>query len=487
MRVIIYTRVSTREQAENGYSITEQEERLRAYCKAKDWIVVKVLSDPGFSGAKMERPALQQLIRDVQHKNCDIVLVWKLDRLSRSQKDTLFLIEDVFVKNNVSFVSTNESFDTSTAFGRAMIGILSAFAQLEREQIKERSLLGREARAKDGLWHGGGFEPIGYDYDPQRGLIINDYEAMQIREIYRLFLDERWPINRIQRTMAQKYHLLRYSQHWTNTSVRSVLKTPLYMGLVTFQGKTYPGSHEPIISPERFQAAQQRLKEVAWHPDEQNRQKSPFQATQILGGITYCGNCGARYFAKGNYSGHGANKKYRPYYTCYSRAKTAKSMIRDPGCKNKSWPVVELDAAIIAEIKALIFDKERFDAISSGVASNENPTDTRSILQTQLESVEEQIGRLLDLCQRGNMPMDAIVSRLTNLQQQRNNLAERITEIEVVPPALSPAQAWAILQNASEILDGNDKDEKRKLIHTLIDRIDIIDEGFNIRWTFSPR
>lgn len=98
MRVICYVRVSTREQAEKGYSVGEQQERLRAYCIAKDWIVEDVITDPGFSGAKLERPGIQRVIRLVQEKKCEAVLVWKLDRLSRSQKDTLYLIEDVFLK-----------------------------------------------------------------------------------------------------------------------------------------------------------------------------------------------------------------------------------------------------------------------------------------------------------------------------------------------------------------------------------------------------
>ena len=113
LRVVCYVRVSTREQAEKGYSVSEQQERLKAYCLAKDWVVAQVITDPGFSGAKLERPGMQQLISLVQAKKCDAVLVWKLDRLSRSQKDTLYLIEDVFLKNGCAFVSMNENFDTS--------------------------------------------------------------------------------------------------------------------------------------------------------------------------------------------------------------------------------------------------------------------------------------------------------------------------------------------------------------------------------------
>lgn len=130
-KVGIYIRVSTQEQANEGYSIQAQKERLISYCKAKDWHIVDIYTDGGYSGSNLDRPGIQKLIADIE--KIDMVLVYKLDRLSRSQKDTLYLIEDIFLKNNVDFVSMNESFDTSTPFGRAMIGILSVFAQLERE------------------------------------------------------------------------------------------------------------------------------------------------------------------------------------------------------------------------------------------------------------------------------------------------------------------------------------------------------------------
>lgn len=148
MKIAIYTRVSTLEQKEHGYSLGEQSERLEGYAKARGWSVYKVYTDGGHSGASLDRPALKSMIRDIERGKVDGVLVYKLDRLSRSQKDTLYLIEDVFNRHGVGFVSMQESFDTSTPFGKAMVGILSVFAQLEREQIKERMTLGKIGRAK---------------------------------------------------------------------------------------------------------------------------------------------------------------------------------------------------------------------------------------------------------------------------------------------------------------------------------------------------
>ena len=135
MMVAIYVRVSTLEQYIEGYSINEQIERLKKYCEAKGWTVYKVYIDGGYSGANMDRPGLQEMFRDVEAGAFDAVLVYKLDRLSRSQKDTLEIIEDILLPSNIEFISMTENLDTSTPFGRAMIGILSVFAQLESEQI----------------------------------------------------------------------------------------------------------------------------------------------------------------------------------------------------------------------------------------------------------------------------------------------------------------------------------------------------------------
>ena len=155
VRVAIYVRVSTEDQAEEGYSIGVQTEKLQAYCTAHDWNIVNTYTDPGFSGSNMERPALKRMLDDIKNGLIDMVLVYKLDRLSRSQRDTLYMIEDTFIANNVGFVSMTENFDTSTPLGKLMIGIMSAFAQLERETITARMQMGHDARAKDGFFHGG--------------------------------------------------------------------------------------------------------------------------------------------------------------------------------------------------------------------------------------------------------------------------------------------------------------------------------------------
>lgn len=487
IRVGCYIRVSTQEQADEGYSIGAQTERLAAYCKARDWFVYETYIDPGYSGSNTERPALKKLILDVKNNKLDIVLVYKLDRLSRSQKDTLLLIEDVFNKNNVDFVSINENFDTSTAFGRAMVGILSVFAQLEREQIKERTSMGRLERAKDGYFHGGGYDPIGYDYI-DGALVINEYEALQVRKVFELFVEKQWPITRIRSYMEANY-TNRFGSWHSHSSVVSTITQGIVTGKIHYAGEVYDGRHPAIIDEETFKRAQARYELIRWNKKDDKHKKRPFQAKHLLTGLLVCGNCGARYFAKGNYSGHGDKKVYRPYYTCYSRAKTVKRMIIDPDCRNKSYYHGELDRIVIDEVLKLSFDPAYFEMVaaqSSTEVVNLRPDGL--IFEDRVRDLDKQIGRLLDLYQLGSVDKDALVERVQALTSEKQLIVDQMIALdeqaEESRAKLDPLDAIDLLRSAKAILSGDDLNKKRELVHSLIDRIDLIDNDIVINWAF---
>lgn len=185
----LYCRVSTDAQFEDGYSIDAQKELLQAYCKSRQITNYKIFVDGGYSGSNLNRPAIQEVIEDSKQGKISTVVVYKLDRISRSQKDTLYLIEDVFLPNEVDFISMNESFDTSSPFGRAMVGILSVFAQLERDNIKLRTRMGMKKRVEEGYWMGGGIVPYGYDYDANQGILVKNGESDNVRKMYELYLE----------------------------------------------------------------------------------------------------------------------------------------------------------------------------------------------------------------------------------------------------------------------------------------------------------
>jgi len=449
-----YCRVSTENQIEN-YSIEEQRERLEAFCKAKGFSEPVMFIDPGFSGGTLERPALHSLLKDVKRGKFSTVVVYKLDRLSRSQKDTLYLIEDVFNKYGVSFVSVCENFDTGTPFGKAMIGILSVFAQLEKDQITERFTMGRIGRAKSGLFHGGGNAPTGYDYVDGH-LIVNEFQAMQVREVFERFKNGE-SVHSIQRAMHEKYG------GWTNhTLVYNVLRNSLYIGMVKFNGVEYEGEHTPIVDGSLFYEIQTLLNSR----NVPDAQKTPFRAGFLLSGLVYCGNCGARY--------HGNHGCYR----CYSRAKSDKKYIIDPGCKNPNLKIGELDKFVIGEISKAVLDPS---AILDKVP--ESPEDTRrAVTEKRLAEIAASTDRLIDLYQAAEIPLDGVTGRLRELEAERALLEKQLDGLPKFP--INRRSDWSEnVVRYKEFLGASDVAAGRMYIASVIRRITIRKSGeVKIEW-----
>ncbi|GHV08778.1 integrase [Clostridia bacterium] len=309
----IYIRVSTDAQAEEGYSIDAQREMLQAHCVSKSIKNFEFYVDGGYSGATIDRPELKRLIEDARRGKLSHVVVYKLDRLSRSQKDTLFLIEDVLNPNGISFVSLQETIDTASPMGRLMIGILSAFAQLERENIRERTRMGMLERVKEGYWPGGGRPPFGYDYDPERGILIPNDDAETVRRIFSLYLSG-YPLYRIAEMTG-----LKYERHAAQIICRKT-----YLGLIAYNGKEYQGRHRQIIDAETYERAMAA---------QRGRSIKKFRAPSdfLLTGLLTCGVCGAKMrYQKWGSAGH--------KIVCYSQDKYKQSLIRNPDCNQpKLW------------------------------------------------------------------------------------------------------------------------------------------------------
>jgi len=242
-----YIRVSTNEQAETGYSLQIQRERITAQITAKGWVLYKVYEDAGQSGGKMERPALQKMLQDIAAKKINAVVVYKLDRLSRKQKDTMYLIEDVFMANGIELVSICESLDTSSPTGRATIGMLSVFAQLERDTMTERLSSGRIQKAKDGGYSGGG-AAIGYVSERDSKVLTVD--ANKIKAVIRAFelKAEGFKLRQIADKLNAEGYTTKQGARFAPTQVMRILKRKeLYSGIYTYSGITASGKHEAII------------------------------------------------------------------------------------------------------------------------------------------------------------------------------------------------------------------------------------------------
>lgn len=466
--VDLYIRVSTTEQAMEGYSVAEQENRLRRYCEAMGFKIHKVHIDAGFSGASLERPAIKEVIKDVQNHLVSKVIVWKLDRLSRSQKDMLILLEDVFLTNNCDFVSMMESFDTSTAFGRAIVGILAAFAQLERENIKERTTMGRRARLAKGHYNGSR-PPLGYRFlEGSNDLELDAYEAAIVREIFSLFLSGK-SINGISALMQQKYPTVR---SWNNTTVRRTLKNPVYIGKVRDVDVIRDGIHEAIISEPDFYMANATIE----HNLEIKKQSC--RSNNLLTGLLYCGDCGARMQPRQIARGYPLRR-----YVCYSVSRTSKNMIRSDHCTNRLHPYTqeELDQIIIGEIRKLATDEEYLKGI---IREDAGPVlDESELLKDRLAEIDKQTDKLLNLYQIGVVEITQIEQRLAYLKQEREALKENLEKsAPVVQLDIAKIQSYA---NAFQVaLDSGDAEYTNSIIRLLIDKIVVLNEDIEIHWTF---
>jgi len=294
----IYGRVSTEEQVKEGYSVRGQVQKLRDYARIKDWSVHDVYVDEGISGKNItERPAVNRLIEDVKSGKVKNVLVFKIDRLTRSTSDLIYLV-DLFNEHGCAFNSLMESIDTQTASGRMFLKIIGIFAEFERENIAERIILGRERKVKEGYSLCSYISSYGYDRPKgQKIQSINEEEAQVVREIFDWYAKQGVSITEIARRLNMRGVPTKQDNKWTTQGVRNVLMNSNYVGLVRHRymegerGYTEEGQHEPIISQELFDKAQHLLtKKPRISPKRQPREENYFA------GFLVCAQCGYKMY-----------------------------------------------------------------------------------------------------------------------------------------------------------------------------------------------
>jgi len=261
VRVAIYTRVSTEDQAKEGFSLDAQLEKLRAYCTARGWIIQGEYIDDGYSGRKTKRPAYTMMMEKID--SWDALLVLKMDRIHRNSKNFMLMMEDLNKKRK-EFVSMMESLDTSTAMGRFVMDIIQRIAQLESEQIGERVYIGMEQKAKI---NGGvlGFNiPYGYDYANGK-LHINITEAATVKDIFSWYLSGK-SIGEITKMLNEAKKPTKRGRLWAKKTISSILKNPLYCGYLHWEEYINKSDHEPIIDIADFEHVQHVIGSHGGHP-----------------------------------------------------------------------------------------------------------------------------------------------------------------------------------------------------------------------------
>jgi DNA invertase Pin-like site-specific DNA recombinase len=378
----IYTRVSTTEGLEQKFtSLDNQRESAESYVqsqKSEGWIALpEHYDDAGFTGANTDRPALQKLIEDIKAHKINCVVVYKVDRLSRSLLDFSKLLE-FFDQNSITFVSVTQHFNTNTSMGRLTLNILLSFAQFEREIISERTKDKMAASKKKGKWVGG-CVPLGYDIDREnRKLIINPAEAEIVREIFDAYLKERTLVAAVQALNNKGYVTKKYQApegkrrggiKFQITSVNLIIKNPYYIGKVKHDGILYPGEQERIISDEVFTKAQELM---AANRRVFFNKRGPSKIS-LLSHILRCKDCDASMYICYSEKRKGTCRYF--HYVCLSATKRGhktcptkqvnanlmdnkviaclRSVVSDPRIDSEKWNVLGLDQKILI-LKSLV-------------------------------------------------------------------------------------------------------------------------------------
>ena len=324
MNTAIYVRVSTEEQAKEGYSIRAQIDKLKSYIEIKDWTFYKVYADEGISGKNItDRPAINELITDIKARRVNNVLVYKIDRLTRSTRDLIELTE-LFINQNCAFNSLMESIDTKTASGRMFLKIIGIFAEFERENIIERISLACEKKVREGYTLGTFTTSYGYDRAPgEKVQTINPVEAEIVREIYAMYLEGNMSFNEIARNLNHRNIKTKLGATWSQTTIGQLFRNPNYIGKVRYGMEDKDryfeaeGKHEAIISEELYYQAQNKMAKIR----KKTFTKRP-KDDHYYSGTLYCGECGKKLCTHGEYKTSATGEKIvNAGYRCPNKAR----------------------------------------------------------------------------------------------------------------------------------------------------------------------
>ncbi|HEY3366100.1 MAG TPA: recombinase family protein [Symbiobacteriaceae bacterium] len=479
MQVRAYVRVSTDEQAQEGFSIPTQKQRVTDYCRAVfeqtppiTWYV-----DEGFSAKNMVRPAITRLRAEV--RATDTVLVLRLDRLTRSVADLYTLLNE-WNQKGVTFRSVTESFNTDTPEGRFMVTLLASLAQWERERIAERVREVMTNIVKTDQRHLSR-APFGYGLVDKQ-LVINASEAAVVRMIFDLYLQERGT-RAIAVWLNQQGIKTKQGCAWTDFAVSYILRNPVYAGKVAWarvmnRGKRRPirlpqpeaiivdGLHVPVISPQTWAAAQETAARRQTRPPRSATGRHP------LTGLTYCGLCGGPVhgFVQRRYrGGQWVPELNRAYYRCSNRD-------HHKTCTLRYFAAEQLEGAVIRAI-GLLAAPERLREIAQAFLSDSDADSAReqiNALQAELRQLDRKRKRWDDAYESGDISREEWRERTTAIRQRqeavRGNLAgltaaasEPLDVDEVARTMGDLARVWAALA----------PEERKTVLHGLLERVTV--------------
>ncbi|TWU64551.1 recombinase family protein [Crateriforma conspicua] len=487
VRCAIYTRKSTEEGLEQEYSsLDAQRDAAEAYVasqKHEGWEVIpKSYDDGGFTGSNMERPALQRLLADIAAGEIDCVIVYKVDRLSRSLLDFTKIVE-TFDQHGVSFVSVTQQFNTSTSMGRLVLNVLLSFAQFEREMISERIRDKVAASRRRGKWSGG-MPLLGYTVENTK-LIVDETEADRVRQIFSLYIEHRSLLPVVKELKARgwttKQWVTKKGDHrggrtFTKNAVYKLLTNVTYIGKIRYKDETHEGEHDGIVPAGLFQRVQTQLKANGNSGGTGVRNKH----NALLKGLIWCKSCGRpmthSYSCKGS-------KRYR-YYICGTAMQKGWSE-----CPAPSVPAGEIERFVVEQIQTIGTDEDLLNQtigqIESRSASlHDNLEAERKSLQRQLRNDHEKLRAIA-----ANATNNGRVAGLPELQKRIDAAEDRLkaigTELQSLESeAIDTADVRRLLAGFEELWQTIQPREQVRLTSLLVDRVDFDGVAGNVGITF---
>lgn len=489
-----YLRVSTDEQAEHGISLDAQKQRLLAYCTAQGWELYDFFIDDGYSGKNLNRPAMERLIEEAQNKKFDYVVVFKLDRLSRRQKDVLYLLEDVFDDCGVGFKSVTEPFDTTTPFGKAALGMMAVFAQLERETIVERIKMAKIEAARQGRYLGG-YIAYGYKHDPEtKSIVIDEPAAEIVKWMFETFSHGQTSYGSMCKLLLERgVRSQKGLKRWSKKGIKMLLKNPVYLGVLRHHGKENDGRHDAIITQDLFDKVQNVIENIV-----ESMPKYVTDEKNLLTGIIFCGECGRRMRFKSkralikkvrqspskytHYITEG-EKLYslRYYYMCYSQTDVAHVIQNHTPCAMPAARVEDVNEYVIEQLSRISVSPALLRDAANKALDKRGYNQKHSLRelnrrQKQLDGLSKKIERWNDAFEKGAIEIDTLVERTRELRVQRTEIQDAITTIErlmadEVKYKIEAESVIGLLKQFDVIWAHADTNEKRTILSRLIDRV----------------
>jgi len=490
IRCAIYTRKSTEEGLEQEFNTLDaQREAGEAYIasqRGEGWVCLPDrYDDGGFTGGNMERPALRRLLADIEAGGVDCIVVYKVDRLSRSLID-FSRIMDVLERHCVSFVSVTQQFNTSTSMGRLMLNVLLSFAQFEREIISERTRDKIAATRRKGKWSGG-MPMLGYDVAPNGGrLVVNEDEAHRVRGIFELYLERQSLIETAKELDTRGWTTKRWitrkgcergGRPFTKNGLFKLLTNCIYLGQITYKDEVHEGEHPAIVDEEVFSRVQRLLKRNGRSGGKHVRNR--FGA--LLKGLIRCVPCGCGMMP--THSTRNGNKRYR-YYVCQNAQSRGWHT-----CPSPSVPAGELERFVVDQIKTIGQDTDLLaETLQESRHQREEAIGT---LESEKRALERELNRhnaeLRELAGKDGLATD----RLADLQDRIRTAEQRATQVREQMVALSrelvdPSEVAEACSPFDPLWETLSAREQARILHLLIERVDYDGKNGSVSITFHP-